>query len=59
MKHIIKDLKEKQWNSIFHALHSFSVQTVNEEAVRNGVPDTPYEHIPLPSSDPPSPARDD
>jgi len=59
MDHIVEDLKEKHWDSIFCALRSFSVKVVNGEAVRNSVPATPYERIPLPPSDPPSPARDD
>lgn len=60
MEHIVEDLKEKQWDSIFRALRSFSVKMANEEAVRNGVSATPRgKRVPLPPSDPPSPARSD
>ena len=41
------------------ALDSFSVQAVKEEAIRNNVSVDVDERVPLPLSDPPSPARDD
>ena len=53
------DVNKKQWHSIFDALSSFSIQTIEEEAARNSVPERPHERVPLPPSDPPSPARDD
>ena len=59
MDHIINDLGERHWNSIFSAMHSFSTQTVKEEATHNGAPTEPYERVPLPPSDPPSPAHND
>lgn len=59
MDYIINDLGEKQWTSIFSELFSFSAQAAKEEAVHNGAPEEPRERVPLPSSDPPSPARDD
>ena len=59
MEYIIRDLNENNWNSIFGALRSFSVQAMKEEALRNGAPEGPHERVPLPPSDPPSPPRDD
>ena len=57
MDYIVNDLSEKHWDSIFDALSSFSVRTMKEEAVHNGVPDKPHGRVPLPASDPPSPTR--
>ena len=59
MDHIINDLSENHWTSIFSAMHSFSAQTVKEEATYNGIPTEQYERVTLPPSDPLSPARDD
>jgi hypothetical protein len=59
MDYIVNDLGEKQWTSIFSAISAFS-QTMNEEAAPNlDAPGEPHERIPLPSSDPPSPPRND
>jgi hypothetical protein len=33
MDYLVNDLKEKQWNSIFSALDSFSIGVAKEEAV--------------------------
>jgi len=59
MDYIVNDLGEKHWNSIFGALCSFSVRAVKEEATNNGAPEEVRERIPLPPSDPPSPACGD
>jgi hypothetical protein len=59
MGHIVKDLGEKQWNSIFISLATFSTRVLKEEATRNGASEESDEHVPLPPSDPPSPAHDD
>jgi hypothetical protein len=59
MDYIVHDLNEKQWNSIFIALLSYSVQAAKEEAVHNGALEEEQGRIPLPPSDPPSPPRDD
>jgi hypothetical protein len=60
MDHITKDLGEKHWDSIFSSLYSFSTRIAKEEAIDNGVPlEGLGEHVPLPSSDPPSSPRDD
>ena len=58
LDHISNDLKEKQWNSIFTSLLSFSVWT-KEEAICYGVPEGLRERVTLPPSDPPSPPRDE
>jgi hypothetical protein len=59
MDYIVNDLGEKHWSSMFSALCSYSAQAAKEEAIRNGAPEEPHERVPLPASDPPSPARDD
>lgn len=59
MDYIVNDLTERHWNSIFSALYSFSTRAEKEEAARNAAPEGPHERVPLPPSDPPSPARDD
>ena len=59
MDYLVNDLGEKHWDSIFSALDSFSVRAVKEEAIRNNVSVDVDERVPLPLSDPPSPARDD
>lgn len=59
LDHISNDLKEKQWNSIFTLLLSFSVWTKKEEAIRYGVPEGLRECVTLPPSDPPSPPRNE
>lgn len=58
MDYIANDLNEKNWDSIFCALSTFTVRTAKEEAIRNGASEEPYKRVPLPPSDPPSP-RDD
>lgn len=55
MDYISNDLGEKQWDSIFSALSSFSRNVVKEEAVKNNTPEVSRGRVPLPSSDPPSP----
>ena len=59
MDYIANDLNERHWNSIFRALDSFSAQAMKEEATRSSKPEESKERVPLPPSDPPSPARDD
>ena len=58
LDYIVNDLNERNWNSIFAALSSFTVRVEKEEAVQNGESEEPCERVPLPPSDPPSP-RDD
>ena len=55
MDYIANDLKERQWNSIFSAVSSYSMQAAMEKAIRNAHPEDSNERVPLPSSDPPSP----
>ena len=59
MDHIVSDLTEKHWNSIFISLASFSVRALKEEAARKGTPEESNKRVPLPASDPPSPPCDD
>ncbi|KAF9779254.1 hypothetical protein BJ322DRAFT_1113597 [Thelephora terrestris] len=58
MDYLANDLNEHHWNSIFSALSSFSAKVSREEAIYNNVPEEEEERVPLPPSDPPSPAAD-
>lgn len=53
------DLGEKQWNSVFFALSSFSKQRAKQDAVEHATPIVPHERVALPPSDPPSPPHDE
>ena len=59
MDYITNDLGEKQWDSIFSALSTFSRQTTKEEVIRNSKPEEEHQRVPLPPSDPPSPPHDE
>lgn len=59
MDYLVNDLGEKHWDSIFSALDSSSARAIKEEAIRNSIPVDVDERVPLPLSDPPSPACDD
>ena len=58
MDYIANDLTERHWNSIFSMLYSFSAQVTKEEEMHNSTPHELCERVPLPLSDPPSPAHD-
>jgi hypothetical protein len=47
MDYIANDLNKGHWDSIFRALSFFSAWVKKEEAVRNGAPKEPREHVPL------------
>ena len=59
MDYLVNNLSEKHWDCIFNVLDSFSAQAVREEAIHNSLSVDLDERVPLPLSDPPSPARDD
>ena len=53
---ITNDLGDKQWESIFSALSTFSEEAAKEEARKKGAPKQERrERVPLPPSNPPSP----
>ena len=59
MDYISNEFTKRHWNLIFGMLCSFSMQVVKEEAMPNGALHKSYKHVPLPLSDPPSPAYND
>ena len=59
MEYISDDLVERHWDGIFRSLAAMSVKVAREAAAETGAPQAPRKHIPLPSSDPPSPPAED
>ena len=58
MDYLVNDLGEKHWDSLFSALDTSSTRAIRDEAIHNGITVDVDERVPLPLSDPPSPACD-
>ena len=59
MHYLVNDLGEKHWDSLFSALNTSSTRAIRDKAIRNSITVDVDERVPLPLSDPPSPARND